>query len=42
MKALRLLPLLAACEVGPNYVKPQLPTPPAFAETGSTAHGDHR
>ena len=28
--------LLAACEVGPNYVKPQLPTPPAYAEATST------
>jgi NodT family efflux transporter outer membrane factor (OMF) lipoprotein len=39
MKALRLLPLLAlsACEVGPNYARPQLPTPPAYAEAAPTA-----
>jgi outer membrane protein, multidrug efflux system len=37
----RLVPLLpilalAACEVGPNYAKPDLPAPPAYAEAAST------
>jgi NodT family efflux transporter outer membrane factor (OMF) lipoprotein len=38
MKRLALLPvlLLAACEVGPDYVKPQLPSPAAYAEATST------
>jgi multidrug efflux system outer membrane protein len=35
--ALALPLLLAACEAGPNYVKPTLPTPPAYAESGATA-----
>ena len=28
--------LLSACEVGPGYVKPDLPAPPAYAEAAST------
>ena len=35
---LALAPILAlaACEVGPNYVKPAMPAPPAYAEAAST------
>ena len=38
MRTLALVPLLllAACEVGPNYVKPDLKAPPAYAEAAST------
>lgn len=31
------LPALAACEVGPNYSKPDLPAPPAYAAAASTS-----
>lgn len=40
MKPLRFLPLvllLAACEVGPNYHKPDLPAPPAYAHAATTS-----
>ncbi len=30
--------LASACSVGPNYVKPQIASPPAYAEAASTRH----
>ena len=32
------LSALAACTVGPNYRRPDVPTPPAFSELGDYAH----